>query len=311
MAVRPGPSGAGLAVVVALLLAGPACAPGHLLIDEAEPERIEHRLEAIEQRLEAQAQERDAAAQARREAELSRIAGAMEAQLDQHWLTPTWLRVAAEVERPEPDHPADERLREGEAVSGEGMHVLGEIERVQLDPPGLTFDARVDTGATTSSLDARAIETFERDGEPWVRFEIVVPEDQLEADGPTRLAVERPKVREAVILQAAGEERRPVVELHLAVGGLSEVAEFTLRDREHLTHPVLIGRNVLRDVAVVDVGLERATDPVEPDEEDLDALEARDYVEELTEDDEDGDEADDPEEPDDEEEADGGAEADG
>ena len=39
-----------------------------------------------------------------------------------------------------------------------------------------------------------------------------------------------------------------------------QVAEFTLADRTNLTYEVLIGRNILRDVMLVDVGKEYATE---------------------------------------------------
>jgi len=38
------------------------------------------------------------------------------------------------------------------------------------------------------------------------------------------------------------------------------VAEFTLSDRSNLTYQALIGRNVLRDVMLIDVGKEYATE---------------------------------------------------
>ena len=38
------------------------------------------------------------------------------------------------------------------------------------------------------------------------------------------------------------------------------MAEFTLADRTNLTYEVLIGRNILRDVMLVDVGKEYATE---------------------------------------------------
>jgi hypothetical protein len=64
------------------------------------------------------------------------------------------------------------------------------------------------------------------------------------------------------ILQASAEdfERRVVVELQFVIGNHTQVAEFTLTDRSHLTHQVLIGRNVLRDVMLIDVGKEFATE---------------------------------------------------
>nr|WP_242464758.1 RimK/LysX family protein [Halorhodospira abdelmalekii] len=168
------------------------------------------------------------------------------------------------------------------------MYVLGEIEPAQIDPPGVQLDARIDTGANTSSLDARNIEPFERDGEPWVRFEIVDPARE------ERFALERPRARVSRITQAAGAEERPVVELHVTVGEISELIELTLTDRSHLTHPLLIGRNLLRDVALVDVGLVRVTSPATPDDDDLEAVTADDYVEKLDPDaEESGDEEDD------------------
>jgi len=51
-----------------------------------------------------------------------------------------------------------------------------------------------------------------------------------------------------------------VVELQFAIGDHQQVAEFTLADRTNLTYEVLIGRNVLRDVMLIDVGKEFATE---------------------------------------------------
>ena len=50
------------------------------------------------------------------------------------------------------------------------------MEHVYISPPGILLTARIDTGATTSSIDARNIEPFERDGKRWVRFEVINPE---------------------------------------------------------------------------------------------------------------------------------------
>jgi hypothetical protein len=68
--------------------------------------------------------------------------------------------------------------------------------------------------------------------------------------------------RRVKIIQSSADEseRRVVVELQFAIGDHQQVAEFTLADRTNLTYEVLIGRNVLRDVMLIDVGKEFATE---------------------------------------------------
>ncbi|RLA48441.1 MAG: ATP-dependent zinc protease [Gammaproteobacteria bacterium] len=127
--------------------------------------------------------------------------------------------------------------------------VVGQWELVWLPNLQLALPARIDTGAETASLDARNIELFERDGRRWVRFEILHP------DTGEPLLMERKLKRMVVIIQSntAESERRPVIKLGVTIGSISQTAEFTLSNRNHLDYQLLIGRNILQDVMVVDV----------------------------------------------------------
>ncbi|MGL6175598.1 MAG: ATP-dependent zinc protease family protein, partial [Vibrionaceae bacterium] len=113
--------------------------------------------------------------------------------------------------------------------------------------------ARVDTGATTSSINATDVQEFERDGKTWVRFNIA--NHSALAGEPKLTPVEVMVKRWAKIRQSAADEveRRPVVELQLRIGNLHEKAQFTLADRSQLTYPLLLGREFFKDLAVVDV----------------------------------------------------------
>ncbi|HGF7363638.1 ATP-dependent zinc protease [Vibrio cholerae] len=129
--------------------------------------------------------------------------------------------------------------------------VLGEIESVTIDAIKQTFDARIDTGAATSSLNAVDIEEFERNGKNWVRFHLA-DEKNPKTDANW---IEAPVLRYVRIRQSTNEntERRAVVELWVKLGSIHEKAQFTLADRTQMTHPVLLGREFIRDIAVVDV----------------------------------------------------------
>ncbi|WP_281543843.1 ATP-dependent zinc protease [Grimontia sp. SpTr1] len=130
----------------------------------------------------------------------------------------------------------------------DGKLVMGEKEWVRVDEINVVAKARVDTGATTSSISAIDIEEFERDGEEWVRFRLAHDDKQTDL-------MEMPVIRTVRIIQSSAEgyDRRYVVEMPITIGDVTETTEFTLRDRHHLNFPVLLGRTYLKDVAVVDV----------------------------------------------------------
>ncbi|WP_116472558.1 ATP-dependent zinc protease family protein [Zobellella maritima] len=155
--------------------------------------------------------------------------------------SPTQQPPASPAAKNTDDYPHDE--------TRDGKLIVGETEDVWLEAVNDIFPARIDTGATTSSLSAKDITVFERDGKRWVSFSMAhegVAEE---------LIVETPLVRRVRIRQASADdsERRPVVALTMRIGRLSEKTEFTLTDRSQMSYPILLGREFLKDIAVVDI----------------------------------------------------------
>jgi hypothetical protein len=184
-----------------------------------------------------------------------------------HEATQTLLEaIATQVEKPScppPEETAKCKSSEedkGRADRLKGKVVVGEVEKFYLAGPGLIYDARIDSGAETSSIYAKNVQQFERDGNNWVRFDVPEPGEDGE-DNEHWVTMEKEISRRVRIIQASTEdyERRAVVELQFAIGNHQQVAEFTLADRENLSYGVLIGRNILRDVMLIDVGKEFAT----------------------------------------------------
>ncbi len=133
-------------------------------------------------------------------------------------------------------------------VSADKM-LVGELEYVYIEPPGVTVVARIDTGATSSSLHAENLVPFERDGEDWVRFDMMINEKDS-------VTVEERILRHVRVVQQADPSgsRRPVVEMRVRIGEIQDTFEFTLADRSHLENELILGRNFLADVTLVDVG---------------------------------------------------------
>ncbi|WP_447893441.1 ATP-dependent zinc protease family protein [Vreelandella sp. GE22] len=131
--------------------------------------------------------------------------------------------------------------------------LLGRSEWVGFPMIGTYLQARIDSGASTSSLSASDITRFERDGENWVRFKLALNEDDVAVEQVRDEWIEAPIQRRVRIVQASGEESRPVISLLLTLGPIRENVEFTLNDRSHLDFPVLLGRRFMMDIATIDV----------------------------------------------------------
>ena len=131
------------------------------------------------------------------------------------------------------------------AATATDIPVAGWIERVRIDP-GLVVQAKLDTGADSSSLDAHDMRWFQREGIDWVSFEVLGIEGQ-------RVRLERPVIRITRVRNALGAgQRRPVVMLGICVGGVYRATEVSLADRSWMNERMLIGRRFLGSHLLVD-----------------------------------------------------------
>ncbi|WP_261389206.1 ATP-dependent zinc protease [Ferrimonas balearica] len=133
--------------------------------------------------------------------------------------------------------------------------VLGEVERVFVQEVGDAFDARVDTGAVSSSISATNIRLFERNGDQWVRFDIPSAQPAEGEEAAPADTVEARVSRFVSIKKASSEEpqRRPVIRARVKLGDYVTETDLNLADRSHMEYPVLLGRQFFQDIAVVDV----------------------------------------------------------
>ena len=129
--------------------------------------------------------------------------------------------------------------------------VFGWVEKATLQPWDIEVKAKLDSGALTSSLDARDIEMFEQDDEEWVRFRLKL-EDQASGEVFSD-QIERPLYRELSVRGAGGRDERPVVLLEVCMGDTIYEEQFSLRDREEMNYPLLLGRRTISHLGMLDV----------------------------------------------------------
>ncbi|ACL74008.1 protein of unknown function DUF785 [Thioalkalivibrio sulfidiphilus HL-EbGr7] len=141
------------------------------------------------------------------------------------------------------------------------LSIHGWVEQVVLKPENIRLNAKMDTGATTSSLNALNKEIFERDGEEWIGFDIVNPRDEND-----KVRLERKIVRYVRIIRHDGNhQRRPVVNMGICMGEHYRESEISLIDRTELTYQALIGRNHMEGLVLVDSGHKNLQAPRCPD----------------------------------------------
>jgi len=129
--------------------------------------------------------------------------------------------------------------------------IIGRTERVRVIPGDFVFDARIDTGANTSSLGVDSLEIINEDGQEWV--EIVI-------DGKKS----KHEIVKYIYIKEHGEEasKRPVIQVRLILGEVSESVNVTLANRSNFKYNLLVGRNMLHDRFIVDVSLRYTVEPM-------------------------------------------------
>jgi hypothetical protein len=144
---------------------------------------------------------------------------------------------------------AEDTVKVARPVGPDLVQVYGWREKVKVGEMSDTMVAKLDTGATTSSLHAEDQQIFERDGKKWVKFVLTDPNEA----GAKRYVMEAPLTRTVSIKEPGGEStRRNVVRLNFHIGERNIKAEFTLNNRHNMSCPVLIGRTTIQTLGWVD-----------------------------------------------------------
>jgi hypothetical protein len=130
--------------------------------------------------------------------------------------------------------------------------VLGATADVVELQSGLTLKARVDTGASISSLHCKQIEITDPAEEPEensgkkVRFLLEGPDGKSHWLESTILGF-------AGVRNASGTSGRYRVRLRLSCRGIEKGTLVSLNDRSEMQYPLLLGRDFLSDDFIVDV----------------------------------------------------------
>ena len=127
--------------------------------------------------------------------------------------------------------------------------LYGRYEYIKLPEIGETLQAKMDTGALTASLSAKNIETFTRDGEPWVRFQLATKgaSDKVYEHKVARISKIKNRADEDDDKQEPASAKRPVVDLEMCLGSVKRTVEVNLTDRSSFNYPLLIGAKALRE----------------------------------------------------------------
>jgi len=121
--------------------------------------------------------------------------------------------------------------------------VVGPTVVVVVPEAGLEFAARVDTGAASTSINARSIH---------MRDDGMVDYVLLNSVGE-RVAMRSPLAKTAVVHTGAGSEKRLYVMLTVRYLQHEKQVLANLNDRSALSFPLLLGRNWLKGDYMVDV----------------------------------------------------------
>lgn len=134
------------------------------------------------------------------------------------------------------------------SINAQAKNIYGLYEQVYFQELGnVAIQAKLDTGALTTSFSATDISLFNKDGKQWVRF-------RPQIKGSDFPIIEKPLIRFSKIKTRHDDvrneddllhSRRPVVMMNVCFDGNMHQIEVNLTDRSRFNYPLLLGRSAL------------------------------------------------------------------
>jgi hypothetical protein len=140
--------------------------------------------------------------------------------------------------------------------AAQGKQVVGWLEKACIYPGNLIINAKIDTGARNSSLNASTITEFTRNGEQWVRFNVT--------NRYSKTATIEQKIHRIVKIKDhdGKPQLRLAIILGISLGSFHKEVEVNLADRSNFNYQMLIGRSFLHGSMIVDPSIKYTTKPI-------------------------------------------------
>lgn len=128
---------------------------------------------------------------------------------------------------------------------------IGRLEIVDLPEWDIKdIEAKIDTGAYSSSLHCHNIKEYEKNGAKWVKFNLLDPEHPSYNERLFSLPIS--DIRE--VKSSNGQtELRVFVKTKIIFFNTEHDIELSLTNRSEMKYPILVGRKFLKNKFLVDV----------------------------------------------------------
>lgn len=125
--------------------------------------------------------------------------------------------------------------------------IVGRVEWISIPGSSLRLEARIDTGAKTSSLHAENIQEKQLGPDLYVEF-------QTKDESGQAVLLSGKVILQTKVTSANGlTEKRYVIRKRVRIGNTEETININLNDRSELDYKFLVGRNLLMGHYLVDV----------------------------------------------------------